>query len=113
MKLLAVATLALASVGAYAGDWSLCAYWDARTKTTNAIVLTRLGTVDNIFGSKLSLEVDAFAGSDMDNNLLGGFAIGKTVPIAANASVKFGVGFATQQNKPVGAGLLLGVAWKF
>lgn len=113
-RLLVLLCLALSCIG-FSQDhqWSIAAYWDARTKTTNAVVLRRIGIVEKPFGLKFDLEVDGFAGSDMDSNLLAGVSIGKTFPVAQNADFKFGLGVSTQQNKPSGIGLILGLAWRF
>jgi len=94
-------------------QWSLAAVWDFRTHTSSAVVLRNIGTSDRPLGLKFSLEVDGFAGADLQSNITGGIAIGKTFPVAKNADFKFGIAISATQNKPTGAGLLLGITYRF
>lgn len=115
-RALAILALCLSSVCAFAqesGKWSMGIYWDLRTKTTSGIVLREVGKINRPFGSNLVLDVDAFAGSDLDNNLLAGFAVGKSFSVAQNVDFKFSVAAATAQNKPTGAGLIAVLTWRF
>lgn len=93
--------------------WTLCVYWDARSKSTNYVILTKIGEVKRPLGLGFDLEIDAFAGSDAYANLVGGVSIGKTFPVAQNVDFKLGLGVSTQQGKPTGAGLLIGLTYRF
>ena len=108
-----IALSAMSGMSLAQTDWSLACYWDARTKTTNAVVLRQIGTIKRPFGAQFDLEVDGFVGSDALSNIVGGISIGKTFPIAANVDFKFGLAISTQQSKPSGAGLLVGLTVRF
>jgi hypothetical protein len=116
MKKLATLGLAMACLTpafAQENPYSLAVHWDFRTKTTNAVVLRQIGLIKRPFGAAFDLEVDGFAGSDIETNLVAGFSIGKTFPVAENVDFKFGVAVSTQENRPTGAGLLLGLTVRF
>lgn len=89
------------------------AYWDLRTKTAAGVVLRRIGLIKQPLGFDFDLEVDGFAGADMDANILGGVSIGKTLHVAQNVDFKFGIAGTFSQNKPTGVGLLLGLGVRF
>lgn len=93
--------------------WSIAAVWDFRTKTSSAVILRSIGKIEQPLGFKFDLDLDAFAGSDIDSNVTGGIAISKTFPAARNVDFKFGLAISATQNKPVGAGLLLGLTYRF
>lgn len=112
-KLMLIAALLGASLTAMAQEWSLAGYWDVRSKATNVVVLRRIGLIEKPFGSSFDLEVDGFAGSDMDTNLVAGVSLGKTFSVAQNVDFKVAIAVATQESKPTGAGLILGVTIRF
>lgn len=94
-------------------QWSIAAVWDFRTHTSSAVALRNIGTVDRPFGLGFNLDVDGFAGADMESNITGGVAIGHTFPVARNVDFKVGLAISATQNKPTGAGLLLGLTYRF
>lgn len=120
MKLKTLFLLALLAIAAIAPaqdptpqPWSIAAVWDFRTKTSSAVVLRNIGKIEQPLGFKFDLDLDAFAGSDIDSNVTGGLAISKTQAIAKNVDFKFGLTVSVTQNKPTGAGLLLGLTYRF
>lgn len=113
LSILVVLLLPIAAKAQEVREWSLAAVWDFRTHTSSAVVLRNIGIVEKPLGLKFNLDVDGFAGADMDSNITGGVAIGHTFPVARNVDFKFGLAISATQNKPTGAGLLLGLTYRF
>ncbi len=112
LPLIALSAMSGATL-AQESPWSIAAYWDARTKTTNAVVLRQIGTIRRPFGASFNLQVEGFVGSDIESNLVGGFALTNDFKVAENVDFKFGLAISTQQDKPSGAGLILGLTVRF
>lgn len=80
---------------ANSSNWS-AAYWCGLHRSPSAVAQYKLGELPDLFGNKnWSLDVDSFAGTEIDNQqLLAGFDIGKSFRIAANCQGFFGFGIS-------------------
>lgn len=96
--------------------WSVAYYADFRTHENSAVVLRRIGSLDQPLGLKCSFDIEGFAGSNMAGDLVAGVAISKFFPVAKNVDFKLGLGTTWQpgqQFKDAGVGLLIGLAYRF
>lgn len=96
--------------------WSIAFYADFRTHESSAVILRRIGPLERLFGSNLSLDVEAFAGSNTAGEAVVGIALSKTINVAKQLDFKIGGGTTWQPTaklKDAGFGLLLGFSYRF
>ena len=119
MKTLLMAVVAFVMVlpaALRAQDWSAAAYWNLKTKESSVVALTKVGAIRRPLGLGIDLDVDAFAGSTLAGNVLAGFSVGGSFPLAENLTFKLALGTDYRlgmQPRDFSLGLILGVTWKF
>ena len=113
MKALALASALAVSGLCTAQEWASNLFYDFQARQTAIVATRRLTTFNDILGKGFSLDLDAFAGIYQDGITVGGFSVGKRIPLAQNLGGYAGFGVSTSDGRPVSLGLVLGCSIKF
>ena len=100
-----------ATGSAFAATW----YYGLKSKTTATVVQATFGHLTNILGHKnWSLDVSAFTGTVLKSQaLIGGFTVGKSIPVAAQLNLVGGLSVAIANGIPFDYGLTAGLSYQF
>lgn len=112
MRFFIAITLFVLASFASAQEWTMNLYYGAGAKQTAYVTSKKFGQVDNVFGTKSDLDVDAFFGAFADGAPVTGFMLGKRFKAADNATVYVGAGPVVAQGRAIDWGFGFGISWK-
>lgn len=90
-------------------------YYDLRYRETSAVALHKLAVIEDFCMIKgLDLDLSAFAGANTQTKKpVGGFALGREVLLARNLDAYLAGAVTVEDQKPISAGVILGISFKF
>jgi len=114
LALVACLLLAGSRTHAQSVDGTVAWIYDFSNRESSAVTTKKLGEIKNVIGKGISLDVDIFAGANLDKKAKPetGFLIGKRTPIADNVTAYLGAGFAFQDSAKPSPCIGAGFAWK-
>jgi len=114
MKKLALAITILPSWANAQAQGSLTYAYDFGLKETAAVATTPVGTLGNVLGKGISLDVDMFGGVTFKSKTpIAGFMLGKRFPLADQAGGYIGAGLSLSAGKNPSPVIGAGVSWWF